>query len=102
MVTSKLTGWRYIGDYEGQHPGYAELDDPPHPVKVKVYGRGSNRKALNELGQVEFTYTSYPQNMAGIKKPPSGFEEECPHISLVLMELESMESKRPGRRIWRE
>ena len=58
----KLTGWKYLFDYEGQNPAYAELDDLPHPVSVRIYGQGNKRKAMSKAtGQVEFTYvTCFP------------------------------------------
>jgi len=59
-----LAGLKYICDYEGQHPGYAELDDPPHPVDVRIYGRGNERKAISKAtGEVEFEYEVYPENL---------------------------------------
>jgi hypothetical protein len=62
IVSEKLLGWRYIGAYAGQHPGYAELDDPPMPVKVEIYGRGNKRKAIGNTGEIVFSYTVYPEN----------------------------------------
>jgi hypothetical protein len=62
-VSEKLTGWRYIGDYEGQNPAYAELDDSPHPVKVRIFGRNNERKAVNKAGDVVFIYNVYPENL---------------------------------------
>ena len=62
-MVNKLAGWRYICDYEGQNPSYAELDDLPHPVAVRIYGRANKRKAISKTtGEVEFTYTVYPEN----------------------------------------
>ena len=59
-MTSKPTGWKYITDYTGQHPGYCELDDPPHPVDVRIYGLGTKRKAISKVtGRVLFTYTIF-------------------------------------------
>jgi len=56
-MIDKLAGWKYIGDYEGQHPGYCESDDPPHPVNVRIYGKGNRRKAISKAaGGVEFEY----------------------------------------------
>lgn len=56
-----LKGWRYLFDYRGQHPGYAELDDFVHPVDVRIYGCGNKRKALSKAtGKVEFEYEYMP------------------------------------------
>jgi hypothetical protein len=62
-VSEKLLGWRYIGAYEGQDPGYAELDDLPHPVNVRIYGRGNKRKAISNTGEIVFSYTVCPENL---------------------------------------
>jgi len=68
MIT-KLAGWKYICDYEGQHPGYAELDDLPHPVNVRIYGRGNKRKAISKAtGKVEFEYEYTPGAIDWLKE----------------------------------
>ncbi len=68
-MTNKLAGWKYICDYEGQNPGYAELDDPPHPVSVRIYGWGSKRKAISKAtGEVEFEYEYAPGAIEYLKK----------------------------------
>jgi len=68
-MTNKLAGWRYICDYEGQHPAYAELDDLPYPVNVKIYGWGNKRKAVSEaIGEIQFEYEYEPGAVEGLKK----------------------------------
>jgi len=63
-MQNELTGWEYICDYQGQHPGYAELNDPLHPVDVRIYGKGGKRKAISKAtGEVKFTYTVYSENI---------------------------------------
>ena len=63
-MTSGLAGWKYICDYQGQHPGYAELDDPPMPVKVEIYGRGNKRKGISKAtGEIVFEYEYTPETM---------------------------------------
>ena len=62
-MRSELTSWKYLFGYKGRHPGYCELDDPPHPVYVGVYGQGNKRKAISKAsGEVEFEYKVYPEN----------------------------------------
>lgn len=71
-MQKELAGWKYICDYQGQHPGYAELDDLLHPVDVRIYGRDNKRKAISRAtGEVEFVYIVYPDNVkrAKSKKP---------------------------------
>ena len=59
-----MKGWKYLFDYEGQNPAYAELDDLPYPVNVRIYGRGNKRKGVSKAtGEVEFTYEVFPQNL---------------------------------------
>ena len=61
VMTGNLAGWKYICDYHGQNPGYAELDDPDMPVSVRIYGRGNRRKAVSKTtGEVEFEYEYAP------------------------------------------
>ena len=68
-MTNKLAGWRYICDYEGQNPAYAELDDLPHPVNVRIYGRGNKRRAIIKTsGEVEFEYEYAPGAIDWLKK----------------------------------
>ena len=50
------SGWKFIADYSGQHPGYCELDDAPHPVSVALYARGNDRVGVDKDGQVVFRY----------------------------------------------
>ena len=52
----KMTGWKLVGYYRGQHPGYAELTDPVHTVDVALYAKGSYRVAVGKGGQVVFRY----------------------------------------------
>ena len=57
-----IADWRYICDYKGQHPGYCELADTPHPVSVRIYGKGNKRKAISKAtGKLEFTYEVYKE-----------------------------------------
>ncbi len=59
-----MRGWKYISDYQGQNPAYAELNDPLVLVDVRIFGRGRKRKAISKTtGEVEFTYTVYPENI---------------------------------------
>ncbi|HEX75775.1 MAG TPA: hypothetical protein G4O12_04240 [Dehalococcoidia bacterium] len=73
-MVDKPGGWQYLLDYQGQHPDYAELNDPPHPVKVMIYGRGNKRKAISKTtGEVEFEYEVYPENIGWWKRNCGGF-----------------------------
>lgn len=68
-MRSESTGWKYLFAHKGQHPGYCELDDLPHPVDVRIYGRGNKRKAISKsTGEVEFTYTMYRRNLGWWKR----------------------------------
>jgi hypothetical protein len=68
-MTSGLAGWKYICDYQGQHPGYAELDDPSHPVYVRIYGKDNKRKGISKAtGEVEFTYMLYEHDLEWWKR----------------------------------
>lgn len=71
-MQEELASWKYICDYQGQHPGYAELDAPPHPIDVRIYGRGNKRKAISKAtGEVEFIYVVYTDNVERAKSKKS-------------------------------
>ena len=80
-MKGELTGWKYLFDYKGQHPGYCELDDPPHPVDVRVYGRGNKRKAISKAtGEAEFEYWCAPGD---IERPKHGIADDIAYFRKV-------------------
>lgn len=74
FMSQELAGWRYLFDYEGQHPSYCELDDPDMPVGVMIYGQGNKRQAVSKVtGEVVFTYQLAPRAIERMRKGiPSG------------------------------
>ena len=66
-----MADWKYICAYEGQHPGYAEVDDPVVIVDVRIYGRGNKRKGISKTsGEVEFEYEYAPGAIEWLKEHP--------------------------------
>ena len=65
----KLASWQYLFDYEGQHPGYCELDDLPRPISVEIYGRNNKRRATSKAtSEVEFEYEYAPGAVELLRK----------------------------------
>ncbi len=65
-MAKELAGWTYVCDHQGQDLAYAEVDDPPHSVQVKIHGRGHKREGVDKAtGPVEFDYEWRPELLKG-------------------------------------